>query len=558
MKNIFLLFFLIFIIRGVNSQVENVPLYSPVYDFLKEMSVKGIIDLNDDNPNLSRFEVVDYLKQIEENKPSLSQTENDLLNKFKVEFIYEEANEKNTWNLFGSGRGFIKNLEDFFSNKQKYIFSYGEKGNNVYVEGLGNIYIGRKTKPDKNTNVLLLDGGLRARGTIFNHLGYFFEYSKGAIIGQKDLAPLIEPRLRSDFKFNEDAEKVLSYDNTGAYIKYFVEPMDRFKLSGQIGRERLTYGYGYGGKVILNGDNPDMDFFKFSADYDMFHLSGIYASTVGYFSKNRDERYTKYYSAHRLKIAIKNVLDVGVTDVVVYNGRIEFAYLNPILFWLFAEKSLQDRDNKNVCFDFRTRFLKNTEFQGTIFIDDDEGFAILSGKTDKHQKFAYQLGAFFYEPFSLKNFSFIIEYTKIRPYTYTHYDIKNNYTAYGINLGHPIGPNADEVFTKISYNFSDWGKINLEYRFIRKGNNIFDENGNLIKNVGGDLIHSFRDGIDNEEARFLDGERVNTNNIILNFRFIPIRNYIINFYFVYNIDNNITKGTKSDYSYAFVRINIEY
>ncbi len=127
MKNIFLLFFLIFIIRGVNSQVENVPLYSPVYDFLKEMSVKGIIDLNDDNPNLSRFEVVDYLKQIEENKPSLSQTENDLLNKFKVEFIYEEANEKNTWNLFGSGRGFIKNLEDFFPISKNTFFLMEKK-----------------------------------------------------------------------------------------------------------------------------------------------------------------------------------------------------------------------------------------------------------------------------------------------------------------------------------------------------------------------------------------------------------------------------------------------
>ncbi len=558
MKKVLFIFIILFCFSEIYSQVENVPLSYPVYDFLKEMSVKGIIDLNDDNPNLSRFEVADYLKIIEENKLELSKTERDLLNKYKVEFIYEESSESNTWNLFGSGKNFIKNLEDFFSNKQKYIFSYGEKGNNVYVEGLGNIYVGRKTKPNKNVNVLMTDGGLRARGTVFNHLGYFFEYSKGAIIGQKELAPLIEPRLRSDFKFNEDAEKVLSYDNTSAYIKYFIEPMDRFKLSGQIGRERLTYGYGYGSKVILSGDNPDMDFFKFSADYDLFHLSGIYASTVGYFSKNRDERYTKYFSAHRLKIAIKNVVDIGVTDVVIYNGRIDFAYLNPILFWLFAEKSLQDRDNKNVCFDFRTRFLKNTEFQGTIFIDDDEGFAILSGKTNREQKFAYQLGAYFYEPLSIKNLSFIIEYTKIRPYTYTHYDLKNNYTAYGINLGHPIGPNADEVFTRLSYNISDWGRINLEYRFIRKGNNIFDDNGNLIKNVGGDLIHAFRDGIDDEDARFLDGERVNTNNIILNFRLIPIRNYIINFYFVYNIDNNLTKGIKSDYSYAFVRINIEY
>ena len=52
---------------SVNAQVENISLKNPVYTFLKEMKVKNVIPyLTDDIPNLSRYQVKDYLKQIEE------------------------------------------------------------------------------------------------------------------------------------------------------------------------------------------------------------------------------------------------------------------------------------------------------------------------------------------------------------------------------------------------------------------------------------------------------------------------------------------------------------
>ena len=57
MKKIYLPVLFVLIFASVCfSQVENVPLSSPVYDFIKEMSVKKIIAFDDDNPNLSRFE----------------------------------------------------------------------------------------------------------------------------------------------------------------------------------------------------------------------------------------------------------------------------------------------------------------------------------------------------------------------------------------------------------------------------------------------------------------------------------------------------------------------
>ena len=463
MRKLFLtiILFVIALSSGI-SQVENVSIEYPVYDFLKEMTVKKIINYDEDNPNLSRFEIANFLKTIDSKKSELSKTEIELLNKYKVEFIPEESNKDNTWQMFGSGNKFWNNLGDFFSKKQKYVFTAGKPGSNAFVEAIGNVYAGTEFKPDNANNSLIMDGGFRARGTVFNHLGYYMDFSKGAIFGSKELAAIIEPKLRTDFKFNEDSESLKNYDFTNAYLKFYIEPTEGMGLSAQFGRERLTYGYGYGSKPILSGDNPNMDFLKLNFNYGIVRFSSIFASTVGYMQENRDDRYTKYFSAHRIKVAIPDIVDLAISDVVVYNGRIEFAYLNPILLWHFAEKSLQDRDNKNFILDFKTKFIKNVEFQGTLFVDDDEQFAIFSGGTTRSQKYVYQFGTMIYEPL-IKNLSLTVEYTKIRPYTYTHYDIKDNYTAYGANLGHRIGPNADEFFSRITYNISNWGRINLEY-----------------------------------------------------------------------------------------------
>jgi hypothetical protein len=558
MKKIFFLSLLLALSYNCFAQVENVQLKFPVYTFLKEMSVKKIIHYDDDNPNLSRFEVADFLKTIESKKQQLSHTEIKLLEEYKVEYIPEESNSSNTWNMFGSGKKFADNMIDgFLSNKQKYIFSTGKPGNNLFVEGIGNVYLGHEFKPDNKTNTIMMDGFVGLRGTMFNHLGYYLDLGKGMMFGQKDLAPLMEPRMRVDFKFNEDKEKLRNYDYTSANLKYYIEPTEGLGLSVQLGREKTTLGFGYSGKTILSGNNPDLDMIKLNAKYGILRYTTIFASSVGYFSPYRDQRYTKYISIQRMKIAIPDLFDLGITSNVVYNGRIDFAYLNPILFWTFAEKSLQDRDNKNFALDFQTRIFKNVELQGTVYVDDDELFGLATGKINKGEKFAYQLGTMIYEPFSIKDLSFTFEYTKIRPYTYSHYDIRNDYTVYGLSMGHPLGPNADEIFTQLTYNISDWGRLGLEYRYRRKGNNYYDANGNLV-NVGGDISLTFRDSIDNPDARFLEGERVNSQIVTLTFRFIPIRNYIFDFSYIYNLDNNITKGFKTDLGYAFVKMSVLY
>ena len=552
----FILVFLL-ISTEIFSQVENVPLSHPVYTFLKEMKVKNILSyISDDVPNLSRFQVKDYLEQIENKEDELSKTEMDFLERYKKEF-YQILDTANTTYFFNPNENFSTSFSEAFSNKVKYFYAYREDNANVFIEMLGHYYYGAQFKPSIN-NANLFDIGFRFHGTLFNHLGYNFSFLKGGATGSRQVAELIQPRLLQSYKWVENTENIGNYDYTEGYLKYHVEPVTDMHLAIQIGREQKTVGYGYSSSLVLSGYGPPLDAIEFTFDYGITHFTSIHGSTVGDYSAQRNKRYTKFWAFNRFELSFKNLFDIGIGESIIYSGRgIELAYLTPLGFYKFLENSIQDRDNGNLYFDLQTSFIPNLELQATFLLDEN----ILSNLQDLQSfknKTAYQAGLFWYEAFTLNNLSLMFEYTKIRPFVYTHYNIENNYTAWGTILGHPIGPNADEVFTSLAYNFTDWIRIYLEYDFIRRGENVYDDQGNLIKNVGGDVNLTHGENPENKEAIFLDGIRINNNVVSLGFRIEPIRDFIFNIIYEYNSENNITKASTIDQTYGEIRFTLNY
>jgi len=541
----------------VYSQVENVPLDHPVYTFLKEMKVKRVVSyINEDIPNLSRFEVKRFLDEIESKQNELSRTELKLLYRYKTEFI-ESLHTDSTTYFFHPEKDFGESISDVFSDKVKYLYAYREQNANIYFELLGHFYYGQTFDPESN-NATLYDIGFRGRGTVFNHLGYNLEVIKGGSSGNRQVAELIKPEITTSYKWLENLENINNYDFTTGYVKYHTEPADEMDISFQLGREHKTAGYGYGSKLVLSGNNPPMDFLQFNFDYGIVHFTSIFASTVGEFSSNPDARYTKYWAFNRLKLSFKNLFDVGIGESIVYSGRgVELGYATPLGFYKFIEHSLQDRDNANLYLDFQSNFIDNFELQGMLFLDEN----ILSNLQDLDKytnKTAYQFGLFWYQPLSLNDFSLVVEYTKIRPFVYSHVDSMNTYTAFGKNLGHKIGPNSDEIFSRLSYNFNERIRVNFNYAFVRSGENIYDGDGNLVKNVGGDIYLNHDSRPENDQAYFLDGIRFNHNIFELGLRIEPVRDFIFDIINNYNVEKNLTTGEKINTSYGYIRFSLEY
>lgn len=194
-KKYFILFLVLIIPPLVNAQQENVPLNHDIYIFLKEMKVKGVIEnIHDDSPNMSRYEIRNFLEAIDLNSADLSSTEVKLLRKYQNEFYDDKADNSNTMQLFGSSAGFSTNWSEVFSNKVKHTYAYRRDKVNLYIETLGRAMYGQSFQPIKN-NSELLDIGFRMRGTLFNNLGYSMTIQKGGVWGSQDLAPTFDPRL---------------------------------------------------------------------------------------------------------------------------------------------------------------------------------------------------------------------------------------------------------------------------------------------------------------------------------------------------------------------------
>lgn len=555
MKKIALLFL---VLLSVNAQIENVPLDHNVYTFLKEMEVKKIIyGINEDVPNLRFGEVKEFLKQIEARQSELSNTEIELLKKYQIEFFPEMMNAENTWDIFGTSPNLFTSPFSIFDDRQKYIYRYQDGDNNLYVEMMGTFNYGHRVDPS-TLNSELYDIGFRFRGSLFKHLGYNLTIIKGGVSGNKDFAATLDPRLNYNFKFLENIENIINYDFVEGYLQYNTQPADNMDLTVQIGREKITMGNGYSSKLVISGNHPTMDFLKFKFKYGIMTYTSLHASTVGDFATDRSKLYTKYIATNRLKLSFPDFMDFGVGEMIVYSDRgIDIAYLNPLLFYKFAEMSLQDRDNGLVFLDFKTNFLKNLELQGTFFLDENlighlQNLSRFSNKT------AYQFGGMWYEAFGLSDLSLIAEYTKIRPYVYTHDNNKDNFTSFGQIIGNHIGPNSDQIFGSASYNINEWIRPTVSYSYTRSGENLVSPNGALVKNVGGDVFQPYRYDIDPLDAPFLDGNRVNTSELILNLKIEPIRDFIFDISYNYISRDHVTEGFTDDLSYAQLIMKLQF
>jgi hypothetical protein len=546
-----LLILMLLIVQAGYTQVENVQLSHTVYEFLKQMSVKKILpSIHDDDPNLSRLEVVEYLIAIREQVDRLSNVEQKLLSKFEIEFVPERADPQNTYVIFSKQKA-----TNLLSNKVKYFYKKAADNNTIAVEGIGSVTYIRGFEPEKDTGGSI-DGGLRIRGSLFDHLGYSAAAIKGSVLGSGELAVKAQPLIATSFKFIEGLDAP-SYDFTEGYLKYYAAPAPGMKLSVQLGREQLQYGFGYSNRMTLSGNTPNLDFIKLSFRYGIIHFSSITGSAPGEFSDKQSERFTRRYAFHRLKFSFKNLFDIGAGESVVYHGRgIELGYLNPLVSYKFVEHSLQDRDNTTFHIDLQTHFLKGIQFQGAIFLDENIIFNLDEiGKF--RNKTAYQLGTFLYAPAGVDNLSLQAEYTKIRPYVYTHKDPGNRYTVFGINTGHEIGPNADQIFTRLRYNLSEKVTFDLGYEKIRSGENILDESGNVGKNVGGDVLVPFRPELDSEDAPFLDGERFNTHITRVSIRYEFIRDFFVDFFLEHRSAKNLSKNSDAKSTFAYLKLRFD-
>ncbi|MBN2090299.1 hypothetical protein JW964_11870, partial [candidate division KSB1 bacterium] len=394
--------------------------------------------------------------------------------------------------IYQNDRNFLSWSEDQFQIFVDPILNHHQKYSNTDSSDI-------TEKAFQSTN------GIRLRGNIADHLGFFIDVRDNKEWGTRKykIGNYTLPRLGFVRATSPD---YIYHDETLAYLKL------GFKfIQITYGKFSNYWGSGRTGSLILSDYATSYDQLKLEFIFNKFKFTSLYADLIDYEEHDQDIlQKKKYLSAHRLEFLPWKWLSLGLSETVIFKGRsFEPAYLNPVMFFRSAEHYLGSPDNMMMGLDFKCTALKNFKFYGELLIDD-----ITTTKlgTDWYgNKLGYSAGAFWVDPFKIQNTDVRIEYTRIRPFVYSH-ENSLSYKHYDSLLGHRIGPNSDDLYFEINYRFSKFAKLTLFSEFWRHGENLAN------KNVGGDidLPHRFGDDL---EVNFLTGNLEKKNSHGVNFSY---------------------------------------
>lgn len=517
----------------VRAQTELVPVEHPVYDFLKKMQVEDVIPgYSSSSLPLSRQKIAGYLKSISGNT-GISNSDRAFLEEYNTEFFFDEGkgSSRNISIIDGSGK-------NIFSDKSyRYLYGYSDSNSAFWVNSvIRSEFSANQGDSLLNKTAGTTDAGFRLRGTLFRRVGFSLEVHTGKKIygneGSSEYLINTNNELKSDREFISDGTY---YTNYRGYVRY--QTPGEF-LSITAAHDKMTIGTGYMSRLFLSESAPAFSFLRIDLNYKRISYSFFYGSLKG--DSVNVELQSKNIAGHRLDVKFTDNFKAGFYEsIITSNDPFSFSLFNPLSFLTSADLNSGAKEttgnNSLMGFDIEYQPLRNLSLQGTFLIDDLN----LSTLTDtsylgNENKFGYQLGIMWSKAFNVSSLVLTAEYTRLDPFVYSHRKNKSSYTNWGISLGNQLPPNSDETAFGLKWNLSPKIIINTNLAFQRSAFGIiFDENGKLLYNFGGDINYGYGDYYIIKN-KFLNGYRINKTFLTIQAKTQILRQFYMNFLYRYS------------------------
>jgi hypothetical protein len=475
-KNFLLFFILISVVPLLRAQVVYEPLYEDVYNFLRRISQKGIIEYNDLIRPLPRKYIAEKLHEADSFSFQLTSLEKEELKFFLKDYYFEE------W-LKAQNKDRSENL-DYFSNDPSgrwRMFSYGGEQFKINANFILGAEIG-SVKKAKQTHFW---NGFYSYGYISDLLGFSFDFRDNTESGTtldktKSFTPVTGVNAKTDLNTYNYSPDKMEYSEAKMMLA-----TDWKWGSIAAGKEFLEWGYGDNGFIVLSQKAPSFPLIRLDISpvnwlsFNYFHAwlsSDVVDTTSLYPTAIGDQRFLfreKYLASHTLTIKPTKGLDISVGESIIYADRLEILYLIPVTFFRLADHYLSRQYNQagsNAQFFFTVSskgHIKNTHLYGTLLIDE----LTLNGlwkSEDQRNQIGFTLGGSLTD-LPIENLTLKLEYTKIYPYVYQHYISTTTYESSSYVLGHWMNNNADQVFGSLNYRFARGLEALIWGRFIRQG-----------------------------------------------------------------------------------------
>ncbi|MEI6091199.1 MAG: hypothetical protein WCR42_12155 [bacterium] len=530
MKKIIVLIIILLCKVTLSAQVEYVHLTNPVYDFLLRAETKGFLpNYSLSDLPLQRHEIVNALKMIKSNKTILNSLEQKSLERYLTEF---EINERHNAVL-------IKSISDndrllsskIFSNYEKLIYHYKDSLNSVTVEPLGSLELMYAKTETGSRSYNIIQGGGRVFGTLGKVLGFSLQATNGSILsGDRSLA-------LEDLKYGQNIKFAILNSDIDFTNSHVIFQKNWFFASFE--REDRILGAGLIQHPFLERSAPPMDAINVGVKFKYFKYKFTHAGLLGYVDTASHWKTgfminipPKYLVMHRFSIT-PSWGEIALWEASVYSNRqVDFAYINPLSFLKSIEHSLHDRDNSLMGLDFTIRPIKNIQIKSSFLLDDmvisEIGTGYWSNKT------AFNLAVLTALPCGI---DLGMEYARVEPYTFTHFNNQNSYTSDSSMIGSILLPNSDKTSIVCNWWFGGRYPLKMALGYIRHGDNEVDKTtGKVLRNVGGDPNYGHVFG-DSETVTFLDGVRRDYISAELSSNYEIVRGINIGLYYQFLVNN---------------------
>lgn len=520
-------------VSAVQAQPEIVPAEHPVYDFLHGMRVRGVLpEYRHESRPLGRGHIgrlLDSLSVRTDAGRSLDRASADWLARYERE-IDEPADAVET--VLGRGGSFQIPLGQ---ETEKFLFYHRDEDWRIALDA-----VGRAQFRLADENGARYDGASFVpegilQGNYRGIVGFYSGTFDGQQLGGDTRVLQSDPALAPLYYIGRREIPQGNFDRSTASLRVAGRT-----FAAEIAHARLLMGASFDDGLILTEGSDYFSFVRLGLDTRVVQYQFIHGALGDRsFAVPGDPEASsavllgpeRYIALHRLVLNPWRRLGLAFTEMVVYGQRgPELAYLNPLNPFKTAEHALWDRDNSLFTLEAVFRPLDGVEAYGT-FLADDLDFRLL-GKNSFNNKWAVQagLGA------TLGPALGWVEYTRIEPFVYTHRFLLDGsfYNAYqhnGFGLGHPLGPNADQVEAGLRVWLPARIRGTIKGRYIRRGENLTDpETGEVTRNVGGDIADGRQPPFNDFSKVFLAGNRFEGVGATVGLTWEPIRDYALNLF----------------------------
>ena len=278
----------------------------------------------------------------------------------------------------------------------------------------------------------------------------------------------IDENLAKDSTYTGKVWKGFAGDAAQAYLSFKLPYFSLF-----LGRESLSWGQSHLYPLILSSFSPPVDMLKLEGKWGFLKATSFFAQLdpIKVTDSTGTSKIRRYMSAHRFSFKIKELLQVGFSETVIYGGKnrwFELYYLSPLLWFHGSQLNEGEDDNTFIGFDFNFTPLQKFSLYGELLIDDFQ----IEKKSDSDKEpneLGYSIGLKAGDLLGLNGSEFDFEYLRVNNWTYNQRYPWNRYLFKNKTIGNPVGPDADNLFISLGGYLRKGLEARLSYELTHKG-----------------------------------------------------------------------------------------